>query len=73
MILCRKKILNFVIKEFIISPIHALCSHFKESSRWEVGAAMRCLVTKSSEMRFFAVIFRLYGGVRETFAAERVT
>jgi len=42
----RKKIRNFVPKEFMATQSHVLCSNLTEIDRRNVGGTMRCLVTK---------------------------
>ena len=47
------KIRNSVLKVFMTSPIHVLCSNFTEIVNWEVGETIRCFADKNvCEMRF---------------------
>ena len=51
-----EKFSNSVPKEFMITPIHILCSNLKETGLWEVGEMMHCSGDKKFAKCIFAAI-----------------
>jgi len=68
-----RKISKVYLKEFMVTPIHVLCSNFTNIVRRKVGETMRCFGDKSLQCVFFSPPFCAHFAEVTKSLHERVT